>query len=234
MIFGDQYCKDSSSILTKIREKYRNAKDYRIINYTYPDAPAEYILQSVRSDVQSLTENDWVIMCLGSNDTNPTKLLIEISAILKTISKPKIIVSGIAHNPYLNGDKINHSLKTIVHNQKNCTYLHVAPINNTLIHTMRFNKRINDIINTHDYEACFLGKNITKQRNPTTVRPSPATIPYFFNKMRSACHRNQEKSKNYYKTDTSPKPGTIPFYFNKTTTTHSTSPNNDRKQFFRV
>lgn len=219
VIVGDQSCRGLASSITTLRAKYRNVTDYDVINFTFPNAPTDHILHNFVKSKVTLREEDWLILCVGSNDTNPTKFFIEVSSILKVYNKPRVIVSEIFANRHLSEDKLNQSLRKITINFKNAHYL----VNQT-------SKSINYLINTCDYECTYIGKNIRKSlqheviSKPTFQRKNTGTIPHYFQQM------NKRKS-NIDVTNTGngkkpitdslnvsrmpPKPGTIPFYFQR-------------------
>ncbi|CAG5054648.1 unnamed protein product [Parnassius apollo] len=52
--------------------------------------------------IEELQEDDWLALCLGSNDSNPIKIGVELSSLLKRQNKAKILVTSVIENPYLN------------------------------------------------------------------------------------------------------------------------------------
>lgn len=236
LIIGDQTCKNLGTQLINQRHKYKNVKEYTILNCCYPNAPADHILKNCNLNEQELRDHDWVVLSVGSNDTNPTKLCIELTAILKTLSKPNVLLMEIVNNPYLNEDKLNHDFKKIANNFPNCKFLSVSTQSNNnyskrpTTNVKRLVTIINNVINNQDYNKCFIGSNITKTtktkdgtRDTTFVTKESkykhGTIPYFFEKMNASKRTTlvtcklDEKPQSDHLSKNVAKPGTIPFYF---------------------
>lgn len=217
-IIGDQTCKDYASLLIKLRNKYRNAKKYSVSNNCYPDATAEHIIRNTRSAQNDLHSDDWIVISIGANDINPTKLCIELSAMLKALPKTKIILMEITRNSFLSEDKLNNALKNIASNFENCEYLSIKKISELKLVKQTIVKAINNLINTKDYNACFIGKNINKVKRTVQINKTDknnkvpilkqikltfGTIPYYFEKMKT--NNNNKKSLEKQILDTTPK-----------------------------
>ncbi|CAG5023706.1 unnamed protein product [Parnassius apollo] len=79
-IIGSQQCVGLSSHLIISRQQSRYNK-YNISSITKPYATAEEILKSCYK--LQPNESNYVILCVGENDTTPTKLSIELSSALR-------------------------------------------------------------------------------------------------------------------------------------------------------
>lgn len=252
VIVGDESCRELAAMLITLRSKHKNTRDYRILNYTYPNAHTEHILRNCGLKNEDFDEDDWLILSLGSHDCNPIKLVMEISAFLKNMTMPHIVVTSVAYNRHLNEDKLNRELKIMTNNIRNGQFLgtlnHSRYSRQTAKHQF---KTINNLINTADYKSYYLGKNITrlnKQNRQTKLKPG--TIPYLFNLMNKNKTNNRKIPEVKHNLDgtflndansiqnikNAPKPGTIPFYFQKTLTAAqiNTCPTQKSNQLFLV
>lgn len=216
VIIGDQMCKDMASKLIAERSSEKNAKEYTIVNHCYPDTPTDIMLLNINIKNLDLSEDDWVILSTGSNDKNPTKFFIELSSVLKKLTKSRVLVSEVLFNPYLNEERLNHEIKKVTKNLHNCEYLPVSSRNKYNKYSKqsvaKLHKVINTYINTQDYKDCYIGKNILKMNKTQMKTHTSNTKP-------GSLQLNVD-SRN-------PKRGTIPFYFNIKTISTSNSNSSD-------
>lgn len=72
---------------------------------------------------KTLQRNDIVIIGIGSNEKNPTKLYTELCNTLHTLKENKVFVVNILQNPYLNTYMLNNMIHLICKTYENCTYI---------------------------------------------------------------------------------------------------------------
>lgn len=238
-IIGDQSCKELASKLITLRAQYKNARNYSITSLTYPDAPTEFILRNFKLKIEELHEDDWIILSLGSNDTNPAKLFEELSVFLQRYSKVKIVMTGIVYNRFLNEGKLNHELNTILNSFPHSQFLPITQIRGkkSLQGGKFIYKAVNNLINSCDYNSSYLNSNITKMmKTKPAPRLKPGTIPYYFNKMNDAISLKTSKNRLTFcsnvdvNSDKAPTPGTIPFYFQRQKVTSQISQSIDNNE----
>lgn len=183
IIIGDQQATGVASTLISLRSRYTNPRKYDICGAIYPQAPTSYILDKTNLTKMDLNEDDWVILCIGSNDCNPTLLFVEISALLKYLKKPKIILTSVVSNRYLNISKLNSQLKTLLNCFKNCTYVNInlSKISNLMCDEVT--TQINLAIDKKDYNAYYLQlrRNGFEPLKKNNLKQT--TIPHYFSKI---------------------------------------------------
>lgn len=225
-ILGDQQGVGLASVLIKNRMNTNDIINYDISGITYPNATIEHLTKSASLINKENNEDDWVILCLGSNDWNPVKFNIYLSIILNILCKPKIIITSVVKNLYLNEMKLNNLINVTSQNFKNCFYVDLSSYvykTNYFVYPLYFiGKLVNNCINTQDYRIRYI-KNFTKikldspskQKVNTVIK---GTIPYYFSKInnKNKCNTSSTTKLNNIKDKSKIKKikGTIPYYFN--------------------
>lgn len=200
---GGQQCTGLASQLIQSR-KESNYLKYNISSITKPGAGAEEVLKPSYKLKDS--QDNCLIACVRENNTNPNKIIIELSAMLKCFQYTQIIVLKVLHNESLNEYMLNTTLKNICKNFTNCTFVDINPYN--YYYKNKFNyfsyvcKQINYVIDSNYYDRYFL------RYKSTNVQPRLL--------------------------QSNPKKGTIPFYFPLVDKKNATVPINYPMQFFRV
>lgn len=117
-----------------------------------------------------------MILCLGENDTNPLKLLIELSYTLKSVKQTNVNVLKVITNKYLNEVMLNNKIKNICRQFPNCTFLDSEIDLNNYYYTkkqylLNTCSKINSLIDMHYYKNIFLTfKNMFKsQRSESNI-----------------------------------------------------------------
>lgn len=218
IIIGDQVSRNMAISLLQLRSKYRNPKKYTITGRVYPNANIEHAIESSKTMLEDLQEDDWLILCFGSNDSNPMKLGVELSALLKKQNKPKIIVTSVIQNPYLNVKRLNQHVQSLL----NCftKNVHYVDLSNDYRFAYPYNifNEINKKIDSIDYEKYYLckasrqvakvvGTGSISQKNK--IAPKQGTIPYYFGEI---C-KSKKSCIDTDKLNLKPPKGTIPYYF---------------------
>lgn len=224
-IYGGKQCK---GIASELANNSTISAKYQINSLIKPFAEANKITDMI--DTSTMEGEDIVVLSLGQHDDNPTKLSIELGAILKTLQNLniRVIVLGIAVSQYLNEHALNQRLKLIVKNFHNCTFIESTKrlptvvlrqkICNNIYHILRKLENSNEVIRQQDTTPKIVitnYKTIPKTTCSTVMNTSPKSTP-------------QE-------TNTALKKGTIPFHFNAMRNKPNTKPKPDpsSKQFFR-
>lgn len=219
IVLGDQESKNLASSLITLRAGRRNPKQYNISGLTYPEATCDYIIQNSGIMKENLSEEDWLILCIGSNECNPTKFIVELSALIKNKCKPRIIVTSIIRNAYLNEYKLNAHLATLLQVFPNCSFVDLSlctgKSNRTIIPTCP-HELINNVVNVKDYDKLYIRRGIMTKSIPS-VKPNikikqRGSIPYYFEKIRLQA---AAKSYDKVKLPTEKIKKTIPDYFKK-------------------
>lgn len=230
-IFGGQQLSGLATLLIQSRQnsKYEN---YQIFSTTKPYATTEEILKPIYKLEDS--KDNYLIICIGENDTNPNRIIIELVTMLKSFKKTNIIVFKVLQNRYLNESMLNNNLNIMCNNFKNCSFINLEcnyPYNKTKhYYLLDACKIINLKIDSHYYDEKFLCyKNMllrNKVETECSTIPKKGSIPYYFKSI-----KNIHSGDNYHevkKNSTSlgklemihnetHKKGTIPYYFKKIT-----------------
>lgn len=170
LILGSQQC---SGLAQRINESRRNSKyeEYEVTSFVRPNAVTEDILQS--SDHKNFTPKDKLILCVGENDSNPTNILIELSAFLKNNSNLNIIVLSISQNKYLNVSILNKYIRNICNHFQNCKFHDITSLctvkSGCLDH---LSKNINLLIDCIDYDEKYLNFDNISYSNNQKVKTS--------------------------------------------------------------
>lgn len=144
------------------------------------------------NNVEDSSQN-YLVLCAGENDQNPTKVLIEYASALKRFKCINIIVLNIINNQYLNTAELNKCILNVCRNIINCNFI-VIDINNLVFNNHSYLnltcKKINFIIDCHSYHNKYLSskglrdilKNNRVINGKKNYKPLPrkGTIPYYF------------------------------------------------------
>lgn len=227
-IIGGQQLTGLASTLIKTRTN-KNFECYDIFSFVKPGASSANILNTNEAELAASSSEDKIILCVGEDECNPTKLFIELSTFLKTHSKSIIIVIGIRHNKYLNVTKLNSMMKVVCNNFKNCIFLDTHTI---LLKTRNYLpslcRKINLCIDSLYYENNYITLKVRNQghriscensikleyRHNTNTLYKKYTIPYFFDRLREKTGISQMAITSQNKGNVTKKK-TIPDYFHK-------------------
>lgn len=227
-ILGSQQLRGLSRKLIESRKTIYNYENYEISSFIKPFAKTEDILKSSFS--LNLTERDQLVICVGENDNNPTKLLYELSSALKLLNTCNIIIVNTNYNSYLNENMLNDSVKFLCSQFSNCEFLTIQMPNkqNNFKYLTYLSNKINHIIDSRFYKQNFLCSIKMLQSNYSNYNksciPKKGTIPYYFNnKKENTCKQSTDHIKK----------GTIPYYFCKLGTNIPTIERLNKNSFFR-
>lgn len=220
-ILGGNQCTGLASVLLSSRERRtnHNFSQYNICSFVKPNANAEEILKMCYT--LSVNKHDYVVICVGENDRNPTHYMIELSSALKYLQglNANVILLNVTYNSCLNENKLNNLIKNVSQYFPNCTYIELYNPrkyyycdHKKYLHDICF--KINNLINLDEYKSKFLTfKACVTQNNASSListkyldRSSPknipakGTIPYYFKKMGSnaefpVCTNNPDPNK---------------------------------------
>lgn len=173
-ILGSQQCKGLSAHLIKSRV-YTDYEKYQISSFIKPNALTEEILKTGLS--LHLNTEDKLVLCIGENDCNPTKLMYELSFFLKTFSEHKILILSVLHSNYLNVKLLNNHIKHICTHFPNCNFIDLKH-NTDIFYNKFYNyidvmcKKINYEIDCLDYNKKYLNTlNICKHNRNNLRAP---------------------------------------------------------------
>lgn len=193
-IFGGKQCQHLSVNLIKTRINTRYEK-YQFMSFIKPGASTEEIIKTTKSC--EFSESDRLILSIGEHDSNPAKVMIELSSFLKN-THCHVFILSIRNNIYLNEKKLNDSLKLICQQFKNCSFVDLSKyiINKdsefngkSHINILPICKSINVALDQFEYDKKFLSSSSTKKRWLKTNNPQSTclhstakkgTIPYYF------------------------------------------------------
>lgn len=179
-VFGGKQCTGLGEKLarTRINTKY---EEYKVSSIVKPWAQSSEILKGYQN-VEDSAEN-YLILSIGESDSNPTKITLDIAALLSKFKHINIIILQIIYNPFLNEWKLNNLLKNICNNDSKCSFLSLSNLtrnkNKFLYDTC---KKINYLIDSKDYENKFLLKTCSRQQANYVIEAGPkkGTIPFYF------------------------------------------------------
>lgn len=88
--------------------------------FVKPEATTEEILKTccIIKD-----KTDTIILSVGEHDKNPTRVMTELSAILKSLSGRHVYVLSVKQNRYLNEKLLNYSMKNVCAQYPNCNFI---------------------------------------------------------------------------------------------------------------
>lgn len=166
-IYGSQQCSGLALALLKTRENSKYEK-YSVESFIKPFARSDEVLKMCHKDVSYMNETSKVVICVGENDSNPMKLITELGAILKKISKCPVFILSVLHNYCLNEYLLNTKLKLLCNVYKNCSFIQCSMTNNKHMYLNNICNKINFNIDYIDYACCYLDTKSIKRRLQST------------------------------------------------------------------
>lgn len=182
-IIGDgQLSGLAPALLSSGKGKWNNR--YLPYGLIKPNANSSKVLECNDDVFGAASKDDIVLLCTGSEDTNPFNVIINLSIALDKLSHvSNVYVLPVLYNPYLNERKLNSSIKLVTRNFPKCKYLEFS--NSYTTKSAYLNavcNKINSYINFIEFGAQLLQSGrINKNRN-NIVQPRKGTIPYYFKK----------------------------------------------------
>lgn len=185
-IFGGKQCSTLSENLIKSR-RHNPYVRYKISSFIKPYAETEDILRCCA--LYDITSEDRVILCVGEHDSNPTKVMIELSSILKSLYMCPVLILKVFNNKFLNEIKLNNMLKSICNQFSHCKFVDDSIdfiIGSHKYYIQHVCKGINSALDKIDYDLKFLPfiKDSVKIMHAvapvkTFVNASTQTIDYY-------------------------------------------------------
>lgn len=123
-IIGDQQVKGLTEQLLKSRSKGWN-DCYKVTGIVKPFALSPQILNSCTSLYDSLTDDDILILSVGCNDKNPYLIMSSLCNMLCNLKKCKIFFFSVEQNCYLNVNRLNSEINSLIKNYSNCTFINI-------------------------------------------------------------------------------------------------------------
>lgn len=165
LIYGTQQCTGLASILINFRQNLCSKyEDYDIFAITKPFAKSEDVIRDCLINSNLNVERDQIVLCVGENDNNPSKLLYELSGVFKRLEKCNIIVLNINDNPFLNTVKLNSAIQILCKYVPNCNFVTCQKrYQSNSDYLLELSKKISFIIDCRYYDSNFL--NVSKIRN---------------------------------------------------------------------
>lgn len=183
-IVGTQQCKGLTLQLIKTRKNsITKCQDYFISSLIKPTATSNEILKSTPMFQSESSTDNYLILCVGENDENPTSLLINLCIMLNNCKNLHVIVLSVYKNKYLNENMLNYTLKNICKSFPNCTFIKSRRFSSKRIYLNDLCNQINMIIDTKDYNDNYLlyNKKINCTKSHLEVTSyRKGTIPYYF------------------------------------------------------
>lgn len=149
-IFSTQQCSGLASALFNSR-KYTTYEKYSIYAQIKSNASTEEVLRECCN--AKFEKDDKIVLCVGENDSNPIKIVSELSHCLKIVKDVPIIVLGIVENKHLNENKLNEKMALFCKSYCNCHFLKITSGYNILNETCH---KINFKIDCLDYESNYM------------------------------------------------------------------------------
>lgn len=146
-IFGTQQCTGLAINLINSRRN-TNYHNYTISAFIKPLAPTEEVLKCCENIKPG--KNDRIILSIGENDSNPMKMMIELSNALTRFKNTPVIVLKVFENKYLNVDMLNNHLKLICNNYTHCNFFDEP------IYKFQLYSKLNNFIDYLDYKEKYL------------------------------------------------------------------------------
>lgn len=189
-IFGGQQCVGLASALIRSRLNSRHEK-YCVTAMTKPNASTEEILSGCENIVFS--PKDKIVVNVGENDCNPTRITSELSAFLKKNKDSNVIVMNVVKNKFLNEKLLNNNIRLICNNFNNCNFIEFDDAKRHI----DICTKLNYIIDCLDYNEKFLSYNkhsfIHESINKAKARKTTQkTILDYF-----SCIHKHSKKENY-------------------------------------
>lgn len=160
-IFGDQQASGWSANLIQIRSREpKNIQNYTIFGSIKPAAVTKNVLTINDNIERNTNKDDYVVISIGSNDCNPTKLIADLTIALNKLSNTNVIVTSVDKNPHLNEKMLNNTIKTLLTCFDNSCYVDLTRYSSSVGKAHALNK----YINTRDYNKTYLNYNTRKFR----------------------------------------------------------------------
>lgn len=173
-IAGGDQCSGLAEKLMYSRKNSPYTK-YLVTSFIKPGADTDEILNTCKTF--EAKSDDRIIISVGENDTDPNKIIFELSNFLKqNKNRCPILVLSVQRNSSLNEYKLNQSIKMICNYYKeNCYFVNC---NLLLYHNYvcKICTNVNRILDQIDYETRFLG--FMKKYNKGTLRSTRERICY--------------------------------------------------------
>lgn len=187
-IYGSQQCIGLAVSLIKSRENSVYNK-YSISSLTKPCADTQEVLKECYNTQQ--VESSKVIICVGENDSNPIKIIAELSAVLQKLQKCDVLVLNVLRSNYLNEKLLNLKLQLLCKTFKNCHFVKNSPrFSNYLFDIC---KNINYHIDFIDYKRSYLSFESLKRRLQSS-RVSKISNPV----LKETCNLKQKSILDYF------------------------------------
>lgn len=159
-IVGGNMCLGLASAIIRSREKTPYGK-YVVSSVIKPNARCEDILSPLHTI--SAKSDDVIIINLGENDSNPTKLLAELSYFRKLHLLPHMIIMSVVKSCHLNEQKLNDALKLFCNNLGKCTFLDLNGVSyNSYNYEQVLCSKLNFLIDCLYYNSKYLTFNVLK------------------------------------------------------------------------
>ena len=88
---------------------------FEVLGHIKPGATSKFVMESVKSDTDKLTMDDFLIMCSGSNDVNRNdlrKVFNDVTSFVKSVDQTNIILIGIPYRYDFKNSHINSEIKS--------------------------------------------------------------------------------------------------------------------------
>lgn len=199
LILGGQQCTGLASqlIRSRFQSKY---EDYHITSFTKPNAMSEEILAPSCKFKDSL--DNCLIACVGENDTNPFKVITELSAMLKRIQKSRVVIINVLYNKSLNEKMLNNLINNVCQNFDNCTFMKIHNYKKCSYFTEICSK-INNIVDNDYYRKKYLQyncqNNLNYNFNTSSALPKKGTIPFYFKTINTQSKAATDKSDIFFR-----------------------------------
>lgn len=161
-IFGTQQCSGLAMNLSKARLNTLY-DSYDVTAFTKPFASTEEVLKCC--DNFAPGKDDKIILGIAENDSNPMKIMMELSNVLKRLQNTTVVVLKVSENKYLNVAMLNNHLKLICKNYSNCYFF-----DNSITESFKTNslcQKLNNYIDYLDYKHKYLISKNTNSKSST-------------------------------------------------------------------
>jgi lysophospholipase L1-like esterase len=89
---------------------------FEVLGHIKPGATSKFVMESVKSDIEKLTMDDFLIMCSGSNDVNRNDLrkvfFNDVTSFVKSVNQTNIILISIPYRYDFKNSYINSEIKS--------------------------------------------------------------------------------------------------------------------------
>lgn len=122
IILGDQQAQNLTMRMTKDRENKWNDK-YDMFGMIKPSATSSGILSTCSVASLTRSDEDILVLLLGSNDSNPFALFANLCNFLYGLKGQKVFIVNVQYNRYLNEQKLNNKIKLLARNYSHCKFV---------------------------------------------------------------------------------------------------------------